>query len=54
MPPNVWVGTFTGGLQLLKKAPAHLKSISYDLQNPKSVSSNNISCIFEDDKHVYG
>jgi ligand-binding sensor domain-containing protein/AraC-like DNA-binding protein/signal transduction histidine kinase len=45
---NIWVGTFSGGLNLLDRKKERFNSYQHDPANESSISGNRISVIFPD------
>lgn len=48
----IWIGTEGGGLNRFDKNTQTFKSYKHDPNNDKSISGNNVSCIFEDDNGI--
>lgn len=45
---TLWVGAFAGGLSKYNREEDDFTNYFYDPKNPKSISSDNVSCIFQD------
>jgi len=48
---NLWIGTLTGGLNLLNKTTGTFSKFKHEDLKAQTISGNMISCIFEDKSH---